>query len=404
METGPAVERRAAAQEGDGALVARPAWRPPVLRAFDQGERHASWLELFFDLCFVAAVAALADDLHHDPTVGGLLRFAGLFVPVWWAWMGYSWHATAFDADDVAYRLAFLGAMLGVVALAAGVPGVGKGDSTVFAVAYGALQLLLAGLYLRASRYQGVARGFALRYGLGDALGGALWLASVLVPAPARYGVWAAAMLVLLVTPIVAVRSMAEQGYDTGHITERYGLFTLIVLGESVVVVSAGTAATGWNPAAVLVAAAGFGIAAGVWWLYFGSVTSAALRRDRLAAAFVWGYGHLFVFAGVAAAAVGVELAIERAADGDRLGNAERLVLCAGAGAFLLAIAAIQAVTVRRWDRLVSGRAAAALAVAAVCVVGREVAPPWLMLLVLIALLAAAALEGGRAGATTAAS
>ena len=396
METDAAAEPITAA--GETRPAARSAWRPPLLRAFDQGERHASWLELFFDLCFVAAVAALADDLHHDPTLGGLLRFGGLFVPVWWAWMAYTWHATAFDTDDIAYRIAFLGAMLGVVALAAGVPGVHEGDPTVFVVSYGALQLLLAGLYLRASRYQTVARGFALRYGLGDALGGAVWLASLLVPAPARLVVWGLAMLVLLVTPVVAVRSMAEQGYDTGHITERYGLFTLIVLGESVVAVSAGTSATGWNPAAVLAAAGGFGIAACVWWVYFGSVTSAALRRDRLAAAFVWGYGHLFVFAGVAAAAVGVELAIERGAAGAVLGAAERLMLGAGTVSFLLAIAAIQAVTVRRWDGVVTARLGAAVASAAICAVGAELAPPLLVVLVLAALLVFAALESRRAG------
>jgi hypothetical protein len=83
-------------------------WRPPHLRAFGVGERHATWLELFFDLCFVAAVAAPAADLHHDPTPAGVVRVAGLFVPVWWAWMGFTWYATAFDTDDVLFRLALL--------------------------------------------------------------------------------------------------------------------------------------------------------------------------------------------------------------------------------------------------------------------------------------------------------
>jgi len=72
-------------------------------------ERHATWLELFFDLCFVAAVAALAADLHHDPTWGGIARFCGLFVPVWWAWMGYTWYASAFDNDDPDTSVAVLG-------------------------------------------------------------------------------------------------------------------------------------------------------------------------------------------------------------------------------------------------------------------------------------------------------
>src|SRR5205814_711575 len=76
------------------------AWRPPVLRGHHGGERHATWLEVFFDLCFVAAVAALTHDLRTHPSLEGLLRFGGLFVPVWWAWTSYSWYATGFDNDD----------------------------------------------------------------------------------------------------------------------------------------------------------------------------------------------------------------------------------------------------------------------------------------------------------------
>src|SRR5215217_5056928 len=72
-------------------------------------ERSSTWLELFFDLCFVVAVAALAKGLHDDPTLGGALRFAAFFVPVWWAWMGFTWYATAFDNDDVLYRVTLLG-------------------------------------------------------------------------------------------------------------------------------------------------------------------------------------------------------------------------------------------------------------------------------------------------------
>jgi low temperature requirement protein LtrA len=78
--------------------------RPVRLRAADE-DRHPTWLELFFDLCFVAAVAALASGLHHHPDARGVLTFAGLFVPVWWAWMGYTWYASAFDNDDVVFRV-----------------------------------------------------------------------------------------------------------------------------------------------------------------------------------------------------------------------------------------------------------------------------------------------------------
>jgi len=97
--------------------------------------RHASWLELFFDLVFVAAVAALATQLHADHSVRGLAVFAGLFIPVWWGWMGYTWYATGFDSDDPVFRLGLLGGMLAIAALSAGVAGAASGDSETFVIA-----------------------------------------------------------------------------------------------------------------------------------------------------------------------------------------------------------------------------------------------------------------------------
>ncbi len=104
---------------GDGGQTVRPAWwRPPRLRTeVPQGERHATWLELFFDLVFVIAVAELAHLLHDDLTPRGLLVYAALFVPVWWQWIDFSYYGDQYDTDDLSYRLALLAAMLGVVIL-----------------------------------------------------------------------------------------------------------------------------------------------------------------------------------------------------------------------------------------------------------------------------------------------
>jgi low temperature requirement protein LtrA len=182
-----------------------------------------------------------------------------------------------------------------------------------------ALKLLLAGLYVRARRHATNVRAFATRYAAGNAMGAAIWLASLLVPAPGRYGVWAAALFVELLTPILAVRAAyggeeyLPRAFHPEHIPERYGLFTLIVLGESVLAVAAGTAGTGWDPSAVLTGILGFIIAACVWWLYFDYVGSSALELSSRTA-FYWGYGHLLIYAGIAAMGVGIQLAIEGAA------------------------------------------------------------------------------------------
>jgi low temperature requirement protein LtrA len=320
---------------------------------------------LFFDLCFVAAVAALAAFLHHHPSAEGLLWFVALFVPVWWAWMGYSWYASAFDNDDVVFRLSWLTAMLLVIALAAGVAPATDGRSDAFAVTYGVLMALLAALFARAARHERAARRFAVRYATGDAVGAALWFVSLAVAAPARYAVWVGAMAVLMATPPFAVRAYAGKAFNAAHIAERYGLFSIIVLGESVVAVGASLADSGFDLATAVTAALGFAVAAALWWVYFDSVRWSPLTRESLLRSFTWGYGHLFVFAGIAAAAVGVHLAAEAALHGEPVDAVGRLLLFGGAGAFLLATAVIHVITVRVRDRVLAGRLAALAAAGA---------------------------------------
>ncbi len=188
--------------------------RPSVLRNLTpeqrSSERASTPLELFFDLCFVVAVAALARGLHDDPSLAGAARFLGLLVPVWWSWMIFTWYATAFDNDDVPYRVTLLAAMLAMLGLAASVEGVGveAGAVASFVLAYTLMRFLLAGLYVRALRHVPTAlRPFVIRYALGNALGGAVWLSSLLVPGPGRYALWAVGLFVELLGPILAVRS-----------------------------------------------------------------------------------------------------------------------------------------------------------------------------------------------------
>ena len=292
--------------------------RPAPMRDVDAGERTSTWLELFFDLCFVAAVAALANGLHADPSLDGLWHFSLLFVPVWWAWMEFTWFATAWDNDDLFHRLTILAAMLLVIVLAAGIPDVLHGtDDRQFVLAYAAMQGLLIVMFLRVWPHAGDAHRFVRNYMIGDAIGGLLMLASLAVDPPLRYWVWAVAVLELMAVPVFAVRAYRGQPFDSNHIPERYGLFTIIVLGEGVVAVTAGLGEVSFDGGSVASALMGFGIAAAIWWAYFETVSSSALSRERVAASFLWGYGHLFAYAGIAATAVGVELAIAAGAHAD---------------------------------------------------------------------------------------
>ena len=352
-------------------LVGSSVGRLRVQRAESTG-RRASWLELFFDLVFVVAVSRLAYVLHADPTGSGLLVFVGLFVPVWWAWISFSYYADLFGDETPMQRLAQLAAMFGAALLAVTVDkGVGE-DSHVFAATYAALFVLLAALYEHARRTEPQARELCRWYVAGSLTGAAGWLLSLAVPTPARYLVWGVALILNAAVsgPIAyaRVRSVPQQ---VSHMPERFGLFVIVVLGESLLAVVNGTIDTDWQPRAVLIGLLGFVTAAAVWWMYFSQfderLIDRALQTGRRAqvVSFVYGYGHLLVYAAIAAAGVGIELAIEHAAE-PALAPGERIVLAGSLAAYVVVLTAIQAAAGRRVPAVaVAVKAAAVLVLVA---------------------------------------
>ena len=385
--------------------------RPQVMRNLTgeqrTEERASTWLELFFDLCFVVAVAALARGLHHEPNLGGMLRFLGLFVPVWWSWMIFTWYATAFDNDDVPYRITLFVAMLSILGLAASVGriGVDAAASVGFVLAYALMRFLVAGLFLRAGRHVAAGlRPFVAYYAAGNIIGATIWLSSLLVPAPWRYVVWAAGLSVELLGPILAVQTLDNPRitFHPRHIAERYGLFTLIVLGESVLAVASGTAGADWAAQGMLTAVAGFVAAACIWWLYFDHVGSSGIELGPRPA-FYWGYGHFAVYAGIAAFGVGVQLAIEATAPEYALaagaslegyGLGARTVLAGGLILFLLGIAFVDRINEgTENDRVLLARLGAVALLILVTPIGSLLSPPAFTTTVALILLALAAYE-----------
>jgi low temperature requirement protein LtrA len=252
-------------------------------------ERHASALELFFDMVFVVAVAELAAALLADPTPGGLVRYLALFVPVWWAWVGFTFYADRFDSDDAVHRVLMIGAMLAVVALATTIPAAfTEAGSARLVWGYVAVRGLLILLYLRAHRHLPAARALTGRYLVAFVVGAAVWAGSLLVAPPWRYAVWAVGMLLELLPPVVFSPAVTALPYHLSHIPERFGLFTIIVLGESVALGAVGAvgAIVGAGQAVPLGAGAlwagGLLVTAAQWWLYFDCLDHTPLRRWRL--------------------------------------------------------------------------------------------------------------------------
>ena len=253
---------------------------PPRLRTAGRGiqdDRRATWLELFFDLVFVAAVGQLANSLIAEPTTARFFEFLGLFVPVWWAWMGFTFYANRFDTDDLPYRLLSLLAMFGVAALATTIPSVFDGATTGFPLAYVGVRIVLLVLYARASRHVPEARALARTFLslFGFAL--LIWLASLAVDPPWTYVLWGIALTIELLTPIPAWRLLRDAPVHPRHLPERFGLLTLIVLGESVFAVVVGVSEVSWDVGSAVAAAAGFLLAAALWWIYFDFLDEGAL-------------------------------------------------------------------------------------------------------------------------------
>jgi len=313
--------------------------RPPQLRTDD--DRSASRLELFFDLAFVLVVAELAIALRADVTWHGFLVFAGLFATVWWSWVSSTLYANRFDHDDVVYRLYKLGSMAAVVGLAASASEATGERFVVFVVCQLLLRAMLLLQYHRAHRHVPEARPITRLYLAGVGVGAALWAVSLAVPRPAAFALWAAAVLVEALVPLLATRSSADVPLHVEHLPERFALFVILVLGEPVAGVAHGLFDAGWSGAAMPVAVLAFVLAAALWWSYFDLAGARAKRLLDEAGGHggshaydVYVFGHLPLTLALASVGAGIELAVVEAAAGE-VPAGTRLLVAGGVAVYL---------------------------------------------------------------------
>jgi low temperature requirement protein LtrA len=338
--------------------------------------RQCTSLELMFDLCFVVAVAALVVELHHAVVDGhvaaGVGSYVLLFLPICWAWMLFSWFATAFDNDDVVYRLLTLVQMAGVLTLTATVPAAYHGHIGPFALCYVLMRLPLLAKWARAAHRHMVEHRYAARFTAGLAAGQLGWLVLLAVPEPAR----PAGVLVLigleLAVPPWATAAARRQVYHAQHISERFGLFTMIVIGESILAAATALSESLKRPAPtelMIIGAASLLAAFSVWWLYFdvldGRATALHPRR-----AFWWGHGHLVSFGAIGAMGAAAEVAVSVQTEALTFDVPMRVMVAAPAGLVLVALAWIHALSetggrIRSLSRAAAGAAAVAAGVAA---------------------------------------
>jgi low temperature requirement protein LtrA len=293
-----------------------------AMRGRDPNEAHrtSTPLELLFDLCFVVAVAQAAGQLHHALGSGhlapGLLTYAVTFFAIWWAWMNFTWFASAYDTDDVPYRALTLVQMAGVLVLAAGVPAsAGHDDLTVITAGYVIMRIAVVGQWLRAAAQHADGRPAALRYAGGVTVVQLGWVLRLLLPEHYQHVTIALLVAAELVVPMWAESRGRATSWHPGHIAERYGGFTIIVFGEVIaavlVAVQQSLSDHGASASLIAIAVGGLVIVFGLWWLYFGGD---AVIPPSLRVALSWGYGHYIVFAAAAALGAGLHLAVDTAA------------------------------------------------------------------------------------------
>ena len=277
----------------------------------EAAERHATWTELFYDLVFVVAVAQLAARLLDNVTWAGAFAFTAYFIPVWWAWAGYTFYADRYDTDDLGQRTLAVAQMGAVVAMAASLGGEGPTASLAFAASYLASRAILVAMYVRARQHVPETRELVTGYIKGFSLEMVFWMISLFVPEPARFWLWGVGLAISFATPYVMRKIQAKVPLDVAHLPERFGLFTILVLGESMAAVVAAISHEDWSFELIIAGALAVAIAAGLWWVYFDNLQGAVVRRSaeqkKAWRPTVWIYAHLPLVIGLTAAGVGLE-------------------------------------------------------------------------------------------------
>jgi len=385
---GPATRRERWAR------LRRSLWQPPRPHGEQPHERVVGPLELFYDLAVVVLVAEAARHLAGHLTWGGLGEFAVVFTLIWIAWANGSLHHELHGHDDARARSTFLLQILVLAAMGAFIPQADGARGAGFAIAAAVLFAVLAVLWLLAARgdrpeYRRPSRMFVT----GTAACAVLLAGTALLPASARVPAWgvldAAYLAGFAAVILTAGRAQAAALTVTDALTERFGAFIIIVLGETLTGVVAGLADAPISGLTLSVGLVAVVVGFGAWWTYFDFAGNRHPRPERTATV-LWLLGHLPVTAAIAAIGAAMASLTGHAHDG-RTPAGTAWVLCAGAAVVLCATMLVSA-SLKAWHRdrrLYQPLARACAAVAVACLgVGAARPAPLLLGLALVLLLA----------------
>src|SRR5918997_836854 len=325
----------------------------PIIRTLAQGEQRATVFELFFDLVYVFAVTQLSHHLLADISWSGAAETAFMLVALYWAWNYTTWMTNWFDPDTVPVRLVLVFVMLASLLMAIAIPEGFGDDALLFACAYSGLQIG-RNSFVVAVTPRGVFNQNFRQILAWTLLSAPLWVAGGIVDAEAlRWVLWLGALGLDLAAPLLAywlpgigTTPMSQWQIEGAHFGERFQLFVIIVLGESVVLAGATASETGLSVDVLAALLLSFLSSTALWWLYFGQLAGTVLERIRAATVEdrgrigrdIYTYLHLPIIAGIVLVAVGDELVIAHPADD--LHGAGALVALGGPALFLAGLMA----------------------------------------------------------------
>ena len=336
MEQQPAIEQQAVTD-------------PPVAATAAPGEtelaeHRTTPVELLWDLVFVFAVTEVSSLMAHDLTWGWFARSMLVLALVWWAWSAFVWAANAQNATSGTVRACLLMSTAVIFITGLSVPGAFGSDGTVFAVSYAIVRFMHLALYADASRKGNASWSAIAGFAVTVAIGMALLIVGSFFHGGTRIALWAVAVAIDYAGPAWLTRERLRglQHVAVAHFAERYGLFVIICLGESIVAIGLGAAAGHPHLGAQLITAVTLAllITIGMWWTYFDRYAAMAEERLRehddpvLAAADGYSYLHLLIVAGIITFAVGARVLVRHF--GVSIPAAPRLALCGGVALYLV--------------------------------------------------------------------
>lgn len=334
----------------------RPHYKPPQLHEPEvEAERHATWLELFFDLVFVVAITQLSDKLSDHLTLSGVWQFLALFIPVIWAWGGHTVYATRFDSDDLVHRIITFVIMFAAAIMTVQIPyALGK-TANGFAVGFIIARICLLLLYLRVLVIPRVKQ-MTLLYLIGFGLGVSCWCISLFIEPPFKFYLWALGICIDFLTPWLGKRRiLSKLPVDTRHIPERFGLFTIIVLGECVAAVVLGLTHSNLHWQAMLASIMSFILATLIWLQYY-SYMQVANYKCSLNSGQSFIFTHFPLVISIVIIGVSVEHTIIAAASSVLLTNELNIIFCCSLIVWLISFYLLESITIPKCNKKLLGR------------------------------------------------